>query len=117
MKLGRYSTSLTVKDIRVSLEFYEKLGFTPVPDCGSIEAKWLILEQGNTIIGLFQDMFPKNTMTFNPMPGEEDVRALQAKLKEQGVALIAETDPEGTGPGYFTLEDPDGNPILVDQHH
>ncbi|GKY87282.1 VOC family protein [Sinisalibacter aestuarii] len=123
MHLGAFSVSLAVSDIAASRTFYEALGFTEAG--GDQSQGWLVLRSGNTTIGLFQGMFEKNLLTFNPgwgpqatplEGGFEDVRAIQAKLKDAGIALIEETDPEGTGPGYITLEDPDGNPILIDQH-
>lgn len=123
MHLGAFSISLTVKDLSASRAFYEKLGFAVAG--GDADQGWLILRSGDTTIGLFHGMFDKNLLTFNPgwgpqatpLAGDfEDVRAIQAKLKEAGVALIEQTDPNGSGPGYITLEDPDGNPILIDQH-
>ncbi|HBZ45393.1 MAG TPA: glyoxalase [Maritimibacter sp.] len=123
MHLGAFSVSLTVADIATSHAFYEKLGFSEAG--GDQDQGWLVLRSGDTTIGLFQGMFDKNLMTFNPGWGPqaqplaepfEDVRAIQARLKAAGVALIEETDPEGSGPGFITLEDPDGNPILIDQH-
>lgn len=122
MKLGAFSISLAVKDIQQSKEFYEKLGFTTLG--GDIQQKWLILKNGNAIIGLFQGMFPQNIITFNPgwdenaQPVEpfDDVRAIQQHLKNEGVALTTEADPQTSGPAYITLTDPDGNQILIDQH-
>lgn len=122
MKLGAFSISLAVKDIQQSKEFYEKLGFTTFG--GDIQQKWLILKNGNAIIGLFQGMFPQNIITFNPgwdenaQPVEpfDDVRAIQQHLKNEGVALTTEADPQTSGPTYITLTDPDGNQILIDQH-
>lgn len=123
MHLGAFSISLTVKDLSASRAFYEKLGFAVAG--GDADQGWLILRSGDTTIGLFHGMFDKNLLTFNPgwgpqatpLAGDfEDVRDIQAKLKEAGVALIEQTDPNGSGPGYITLEDPDGNPILIDQH-
>jgi catechol 2,3-dioxygenase-like lactoylglutathione lyase family enzyme len=122
MELGAFSISLAVKDLERSMAFYEKLGFEPmggVPDEG-----WSILANGTTVIGLFQGMFEKNILTFNPgwdqaaqpLASFTDVRTLQRQLKERGVALASEADPSGTGPASFVIEDPDGNPILVDQH-
>jgi len=120
--LGAFSVSLAVKDIKASMAFYEKLGFTNVG--GKLEQNWIILRNGTTTIGLFQGMFEDNIMTFNPgwsaeaKPLKEflDVRELQARLKEQGVSLITEADPEGKGPASLVLADPDGNTILIDQH-
>ncbi|MCA0172909.1 VOC family protein [Bacillus sp. RAR_GA_16] len=122
MKLGAFSISLSVKDIHRSKEFYEDLGFKTLG--GDIEQKWLILKNDTTIIGLFQGMFDKNTLTFNPgwdhnaenLEEFTDVRDLQKMLKEKGVRLSKEVDEETEGPAYLTLVDPDGNPILIDQH-
>ena len=122
MELGAFSVSLAVKDIEASKRFYEKLGFTVF--AGDQAQQWLIMKNGDHAIGLFQGMFEKNILTFNPgwdsnaRPLEEftDVRELQRRLKERGVALIAEADESSTGPASFMLVDPDGNPILVDQH-
>lgn len=122
MKLGNFSLSLAVKDIAASREFYEKLGFKVFG--GEQSLNWLIMKNGDQVIGLFQGMFEKNTLTFNPgwdsnaKPVEEftDVRELQRKLKEQGVPLVVEADEATEGPAYFMAVDPDGNPILVDQH-
>ena len=122
MNLGAFSISLTVKDIHASKAFYEKLGF--VVFHGDVTQNWLILKNGDTVLGLFQGMFDKNILTFNPkwdhdanaVEGAPDIRELQKRLKAQGVALIREADESASGPASFTLEDPDGNPILVDQH-
>ena len=123
MNLGAFSISLAVKDIAASRAFYEKLGFAVMG--GDQAQNWLILKQGPTLIGLFQGMFEKNMLTFNPgwdsdakeFNPFDDVRALQARLKAAGVVLDSEVDAASTGgPGFFTLTDPDGNPILVDQH-
>ncbi|MCA9385389.1 VOC family protein [Candidatus Dojkabacteria bacterium] len=122
MQLGTFSLSLSVKDIKKSKEFYEKLGFEKFD--GNIEENWLIMKNGNCRLGLFQGMFDKNLLTFNPGWDEDanelnaftDVRELQKKLKEQGIDLIKEVDENSSGPEHFTLEDPDGNPILFDQH-
>ena len=122
MQLGAFSISLAVKDIAASRAFYEKLGFTVFG--GDQAQRWLIMKSGSTLIGLFQGMFEKNMLTFNPgwdsdakaVPGFEDVRSLQAALKAQGVKLDQEADASTTGPAYITLTDPDGNPILIDQH-
>jgi len=123
MKLGAFSISLTVKDIQASLAFYAKLGFTPMGDCDGSEG-WAILKNGDHVIGLFQGMFEKNILTFNPgwgqnaqeLPEFTDVRELQKELKAAGVKLLSEADENTTGPASITLEDPDGNPILIDQH-
>jgi catechol 2,3-dioxygenase-like lactoylglutathione lyase family enzyme len=122
MELGAFSISLAVKDIQASKAFYEKLGFQA--GGGEIADNWVILKNGDAVIGLFQGMFDKNMLTFNPgwdqsaSPVEQftDVRELQRRLKAQGVALQSEADEATTGPAYFLLTDPDGNPILVDQH-
>ena len=114
--------SLTVKDIHASKAFYEKLGFTM--RAGVLDQKWIVMKNGLHIVGLFQGMFDKNMLTFNPGWNQEkehvdpftDVRELQKQLKAQGVTLATEADETTTGPAYFTLVDPDGNPILVDQH-
>jgi len=122
MELGVFSISLTVKDIEASRKFYEKFGFTVFG--GDASQNWLILKNGNHIIGLFQGMFEKNALTFNPgwdsnaqkLSSFTDVRELQRKLKAQGVTLMSEADENTTGPGSFIAVDPDGNPIMVDQH-
>lgn len=122
MKLGHFSISLAVKDIAASREFYEKLGFKVFG--GQQAQNWLIMKNGDQVIGLFQGMFEKNTLTFNPgwdsnanvVKEFTDVRELQRKLKEQGVPLVVEADEATEGPAYFMAVDPDGNPILVDQH-
>jgi lactoylglutathione lyase len=122
MQLGNFSVSLAVKDIGLSRAFYEKLGFTVWG--GVQEQNWLILKNGSTVIGLFQGMFERNLLTFNPgwdsdakrLPEFTDVRDLQRRLKAQGVRLISEADEATSGPASFVLEDPDGNQILVDQH-
>ena len=122
MNLGAFSISLAVKDIAASRAFYEKFGFTVF---GGDQAKnWLILKNGDHIVGLFQGMFERNTLTFNPgwdqsaatLPSYTDVRELQRELKRQGVQLAMEADESTTGPAYFIATDPDGNPVLVDQH-
>jgi predicted lactoylglutathione lyase len=122
MKLGNFSISLAVKDISVSRAFYEKLGFTVFD--GDQEQNWLILKNGSTVIGLFQGMFERNILTFNPgwdsdakqLPEFTDVRDLQRELKAQGVQLLSEADENTSGPASFLVEDPDGNQVLVDQH-
>jgi catechol 2,3-dioxygenase-like lactoylglutathione lyase family enzyme len=122
MQLGAFSVSLAVKDILASRDFYEKLGFSALG--GDAAKGWLILKNGAHVIGLFQGMFDKNMLTFNPgwdQAAHEsnpftDVRELQARLKAQGIVPIQETDESGTGPAYFMVADPDGNPILFDQH-
>lgn len=122
MNLGAFSLSLAVKDISKSRAFYEKLGFKEVG--GDQTQNWLILRNGDTTIGLFQGMFDKNTITFNPgwnnkaetLETFDDVRVIQKSLKEQGLSPEPEADESTTGPANFMLIDPDGNPILVDQH-
>lgn len=119
---GAFSVSLAVKDIAASKLFYEKLGFTVF---GGEQAKnWLIMKNGDHIIGLFQGMFEKNILTFNPgwdqnakkLPAFADIRELQKQLKAQGLKLTTEADETTKGPASFTLADPDGNQILFDQH-
>ncbi len=122
MQLGAFSVSLAVKDLEASRAFYQKFGFQVF--AGDASQKWLILKNGDHLIGIFQDMFEKNLLTFNPgwdqnadkINGFTDVRELQRQLKESGVMLISEADTNGTGPASFMAIDPDGNPILVDQH-
>ena len=122
MDLGAFSISLAVKDIEASRAFYEKFGFKVFG--GDASQNWLILKNGDHVIGLFQGMFEKNTLTFNPgwnsnankLDTFTDVRELQRQLKAQGVQLITEADETTTGPASFVAVDPDGNPILVDQH-
>lgn len=122
MQLGAFSISLTVKDLAASKAFYEKLGFS---DLGGVpEQNWVILKNGDTVIGLFQGMFDRNMLTFNPGWGQDaknldgftDIRELQKSLKAQGVEFVQEADESTEGPASFVLSDPDGNPILVDQH-
>lgn len=108
MNLGQFSLSLTVKDIRAAREFYQKLGFELHDD--HEDQNWVILRQGNTVIGLFQGMFEKNLLTFHPA----DVRQVSEQLKAQGVTLDSEVNDAETGYIYTTLTDPDGNPILLD---
>ena len=122
MELGNFSISLAVKDIKASKAFYEKFGFKVF--MGDISQNWLILKNGAHVIGLFQGMFERNTLTFNPgwdndaqtLNAFTDVRELQRQLKAQGLALMSEADESTTGPASFVVIDPDGNPILVDQH-
>jgi lactoylglutathione lyase len=121
VRLGNFSVSLAVKDLKASREFYEKLGFRAIAGNGR---KWLILQNETATIGLFQGMFDKNSLTFNPgwdrnsksLPEFDDVRAIQQTLKSRGLKLQTEADESSTGPASFALTDPDGNPILVDQH-
>lgn len=122
MELGAFSVSLTVKDLNVSQSFYEKLGFQVF--AGEAAQNWLIMKNGDHIIGLFQGMFEKNILTFNPgwdqnanmLDSFTDVRDLQRELKAQGLNLESEADESTTGPASFIIIDPDGNPILIDQH-
>ena len=122
MELGNFSVSLAVKDLEASRQFYEKLGFQVF--FGKAEQNWLIMKNGDHVIGLFQGMFEKNILTFNPgwdanaqkKEPFTDVRELQRRLKAEGVAMITEADETTTGPASFMIADPDGNTILVDQH-
>ncbi|WP_042149720.1 VOC family protein [Paucisalibacillus sp. EB02] len=122
MNLGAFSISLTVKDIHKSKEFYEALGFETLG--GNIEQNWLIIKNGDTVIGLFQAMFDKNILTFNPGWNQNaenldtftDVREIQKELKAKGITFQTEADESTEGPAHFTIEDPDGNQILFDQH-
>jgi catechol 2,3-dioxygenase-like lactoylglutathione lyase family enzyme len=121
LQLGNFSVSLAVKDIKASKAFYEKLDFKQVG--GKLEQNWVVLKNGTTKIGLFQGMFEKNSLTFNPgwdherntLKDFQDVRELQHILKERGLKLQTEADETTDGPAHFSLFDPDGNPILVDQ--
>ncbi len=110
MDLGRFSVSLAVKDIKASRQFYQRLGFEVVDD--HEPENWIILQCGQAIVGLFQGMFEQNILTFNPT----DVRAIQKRLKENGLELTAEADESTTGQAHAMLVDPDGNTILIDQH-
>lgn len=122
MELGAFSISLSVKDIEASRQFYEKLGFGVMG--GDQSQGWLILNNGETVIGLFQGMFEGNLLTFNPGWNQQaqavgaftDVRELQRRLKEQGITMVTEADESTTGPAHFVIIDPDGNTILIDQH-
>ena len=122
MDLGAFSISLAVKDITKSRDFYEKLDFKVIG--GDIAENWLILQNGTSTIGLFQGMFDTNTLTFNPgwsasgnHPSEfDDVRDIQGTLKERGIEIAQEADETGTGVAHLFFLDPDGNPILIDQH-
>ena len=122
MELGVFSISLAVKDIEASRSFYEKFGFKVF--AGNAAQNWLILKNGDHVIGLFQGMFEKNILTFNPgwdsnaqkLPAFTDVRELQRQLKAAGVTLLTEADEGTTGPASLMAVDPDGNPILIDQH-
>lgn len=122
MKLGAFSISLSVKDLQKSKDFYEKLGFTEMD--GAMEQNYLIMKNGDHIIGLFQAMFDGNMLTFNPgwdqnanmLESFDDVRVIQKHLKENGVELQKEADETTSGPEHIYLKDPDGNMILIDQH-
>ncbi|KPJ82137.1 MAG: glyoxalase [Gammaproteobacteria bacterium SG8_30] len=122
MELGAFSISLAVKDIAASRTFYEKLGFTVFG--GDQSQNWLIMKNGAALIGLFQGMFEKNLLTFNPgwdsdakaLPAFADVRDIQRHLKSQGVTLVQEADESTAGPAHLVVVDPDGNQILIDQH-
>ena len=122
MELGSFSISLSVKDLEASRAFYTKLGFESIG--GDASQNWLILRNGDHVIGLFQEIFERNTLTFNPgwdQGGNEldtfsDVRELQQELSRRGVTIVSEADKTTTGPASFMVVDPDGNPILFDQH-
>lgn len=122
MELGAFSVSLAVKDIKASKAFYENFGFEAF--FGDESQNWLIMKNGNHAIGLFQGMFDRNILTFNPgwdsnaqkLDSFTDIRELQRQLKARGVELQQEADESNTGPASFVAVDPDGNPILVDQH-
>ena len=122
MELGNFSVSLAVKDIRASKAFYEKLDFKEVG--GKLEQNWIVLQNGPVKIGLFQGMFDKNILTFNPgwtkdretLPDFQDVRELQRTLKARGLTMAPEADETTKGPAYFQITDPDGNTLLFDQH-
>jgi lactoylglutathione lyase len=122
MDLGAFSVSLAVSDLDASREFYGKLGFEPF--AGDPSQNWQILRNGAVVIGLFQGMFERNVLTFNPgwdgdarqLDRYTDVRELQRRLRDRGVAIESEADESTTGPASFVVVDPDGNPILFDQH-
>ncbi|MFN3996857.1 VOC family protein [Algoriphagus sp.] len=122
MKLGAFSISLSVKNLQVSKEFYQKLGFSVF--AGSDEMNYLIMKNEDTLIGLFHEMFEKNILTFNPgwdqnanvVDSFDDVRSIQNQLKERGILLAQEVNPGSSGPGSILFFDPDGNTILIDQH-
>lgn len=122
MELGAFSVSLAVKDIEASKSFYEKLGFSAMG--GDQSQGWLILKNGSTVIGLFQGMFDKNILTFNPgwdqsaspVASFTDVRDVQKSLGAQGISITTRADPDSTGPAHIILSDPDGNVIMLDQH-
>jgi predicted lactoylglutathione lyase len=110
MDLGQFSVSLTVKDIAISKQFYETIGFKAHPECGSIEDKWLILQKDTVVIGLFEGMFEENILTFNPT----DVRSIEKHLQSQDIAITTATTGD-SGPTHCVLKDPDGNTIMFDQ--
>ena len=122
MKLGSFSISLAVKDLAASRGFYEKLGFEAIG--GDAQQNWLILRNGDHVLGLFQGMFEENILTFNPgwdqsgnnLDEFTDVREIQRELKQQGITLSSEADDATKGPASIMLSDPDGNQILIDQH-
>ena len=122
MELGAFSVSLAVKDLAASKLFYEKLGFAPF--AGDAAQNWLILKNGDHVIGLFQGMFDANILTFNPgwdqdaqpLANFTDVRELQRRLRDAGVTLLSEAEESTRGPASFTIMDPDGNMVLIDQH-
>lgn len=122
MQLGAFSVSLSVKDLATSRAFYEALGFSVTG--GDAAQNWLVLRNGGIVVGLFQGMFERNLLTFNPgwdqhrqvLDDFQDVRELQSELDARGVELAVRTDPDGQGTGYLQLADPDGNVILIDQH-
>ena len=122
MNLGAFSVSLAVKELATSKAFYQKLGFSVF--AGDEAQNWLILKNGNTVLGLFQGMFDKNRLTFNPgwdsnaatLTDFTDVRDIAHRLKAEGIALLNDVDAQNNGPASFMLLDPDGNPILLDQH-
>jgi catechol 2,3-dioxygenase-like lactoylglutathione lyase family enzyme len=122
MKLGAFSISLSVKDLQASKDFYEKMGFQVF--AGSMDNNYLIIKNGNALIGLFQGMFQGNILTFNPGWDEnaknltdfDDIREIQQQLKSKGLLLTSEADEKSTGPASITVSDPDGNIILIDQH-
>ena len=122
MKLGTFSVSLNVKDIQASKLFYEALGYSAFH--GDIEKNWLIMKNETSTIGLFQGMFEKNILTFNPgwdsnakiLPSYTDIRELQKQLRDKGIKIETEADETTSGPASFSIIDLDGNPILIDQH-
>ena len=122
MKLGAFSISLSVKDLKTSKTFYEQLGFSVF--AGDVDKKYLIMKNESSLVGLFQGMFEGNILTFNPgwdqsaqsIPDFDDIRQIQQHLKEKNISLINEVAPNSSGPGSFMVKDPDGNIILLDQH-
>ncbi|MBK7340056.1 MAG: VOC family protein [Saprospiraceae bacterium] len=122
MKLGAFSISLSVKDIIASKAFYENIGFTVF--AGDLSKNYLIMKNGNALVGLFQGMFEKNILTFNPGWDEnaqaleqfDDVRTIQKAIKSNGLSMVVEADESTSGPASFIVVDPDGNPLMFDQH-
>jgi len=122
MDLGAFSISLAVRDLETSRSFYEKLGFAAV--AGVASERWLIMKNGTAVIGLFQGMLEKNTLTFNPgwdadaqpLDTFTDVRDIQTALMDRGIELSQKVEESTAGPAYLVLTDPDGNPVLIDQH-
>ena len=123
MELGAFSVSLAVKDLKASLAFYEKLGFETIG--GDADQNWLILRNASSTIGIFQGMFEKNILTYNPgwsndpnnHPKDfQDVRDLQRELESRGIEITTRADESTTGPASLVMVDPDGNPVLLDQH-
>ncbi|MEO1010257.1 MAG: VOC family protein [Bacteroidota bacterium] len=122
MKLGAFSISLAVKDLQASKDFYEKLGFAVF--AGAMEQNYLIMKNNDALIGLFQDMFQNNILTFNPgwdqnaraLEEFDDVRHIQKSLRDHDIPLIQEVDESTNGPASLVITDPDGNTILIDQH-
>lgn len=122
MELGAFSVSLSVKDLTASQRFYEALGFQQV--AGVVEEGWLILRNGGSVIGLFQDMFSGNMLTFNPGWGDDGtpletftgIREMQTRVRANGIEPESAVDEDGTGPACMTLVDPDGNRVFIDQH-
>lgn len=122
MQLGAFSLSLAVKDLAASRRFYEGLGFHTLG--GESGQDWVILKNGSTVIGLFQGLFDQNMLTFNPgwdasaapVDPFTDIREIQSRLKTQGYVFDVEAESEGSGPASFVIRDPDGNPVLFDQH-
>jgi predicted lactoylglutathione lyase len=122
LPLGNFSISLTVKDVTASKEFYEKLGFKV--SGGDLKRKYVIMQNETSTIGLYQGMFEKNSLTYNPgwdrdcktLAEFQDVREIQQELKKRGLSPVVAADESTSGPAFLTLDDPDGNPILIDQH-
>ncbi len=122
MNLGNFSVSLNVKDLKASITFYEKLGFKQ--SGGNVEHNYIVMQNDTSTVGLYQGMFDKNMLTFNPgwdrdcntLKEYQDVRSIQAELRKRGIEPVVAADESTDGPAYLTLTDPDGNPILIDQH-